>query len=416
MKSYVRLQSFSFRIFLFSVLYCLNCASPVSAQKVRFTAIGDVMSHQDQIDAAYDSKCNCYKYDQVFADIKPYIKKADYAIANLETTLPGEKSKYSGYPQFGSPDSLVDALSDAGFDMLLLSNNHSIDKYNEGVVRTKQVVVQKKFDAIGSYISESEFEQDRIFYKEIGGIKFAFLNYSYGTNGLPVPTGTIVNGFDYRQIREEIAIAHQNSDAVIVAYHYGTEYRREPDSYQRYAVELAFQEGADIVVGGHPHVLQPFEKRRFTDRYGDSKERLVIWSLGNFVSNQLKRYTDGGMIFSFTVEKATGKNENGGNQKGLIISNLNYLPVWVLDRTTGSNQFRVLPCKDYIELRRPKLNEGKPVEKSNLVVDGVPFVASFREKLPLEISDKAKVRMLQFYIDTLELIGRLPNLEIDDEL
>ncbi|MBW7858857.1 MAG: CapA family protein, partial [Leptonema sp. (in: Bacteria)] len=362
------------------------------------------------------SQCDCYTYDQVFTDIKPYIKKADYAIANLETTLPGEKSEYSGYPQFGSPDSLVDALSDTGFDMLLLSNNHSIDKYRHGVIRTKQVVVQKGFDAVGSYTSESEFEKDRIFYKEIGGIKFAFLNYSYGTNGLPVPTGTIVNGFDYRQIREEIAIAHQNADAIIVTYHYGTEYRRDPDPYQRYAVELAFQEGADIVVGGHPHVLQPFEKRQFTDRYGDSKERLVIWSLGNFVSNQLKRYTDGGMIFSFTVEKATGKSESGEKQKGLILSDLSYLPIWVLDRTTGSNEFRVLPCKDYIELRRPKLNEGKPVEKSNLVVDGVPLVASFRKQLPREISDKAKVRMLQFYIDTLELIGRLPNIETDDEL
>lgn len=388
-----------------SLFLNMACAEKLPAEKIRFSTVGDIMSHQAQIDSAYDASCDCWKYDEVFADVKPIIEKADYAIGNLETTLPGDRSKYSGYPQFGTPDSLIDALKKAGFDMLALSNNHTIDKYRDGVLRTKKIVREKGLDVVGTYADEKEYAEGRIFLREIRGVRFAFLNYSYGTNGLPVPPGTFVNGFDISQIRREIALGRERADAVIVIYHYGTEYRRDPDMYQRYAVDLAFQEGADIVIGSHPHVLQPYEKRTVTDRYGDTKERLVIWSLGNFVSNQQKRHTDGGMIFEFTVEK----NSDG---KGLRISDLAYTPVWVhIDHTSGSPIFRVLPCRDYVALRRP----GKG-EKELLKVKGIPILMEERLHPPRFIPDTARKRMQQFYLDTLELLGELPVLHEEDRL
>lgn len=381
------------------------CAEELPAEKIRFSTVGDIMSHQAQIDSAYDASCDCWKYDEVFVDVKPIIEKADYAIGNLETTLPGEKSKYSGYPQFGTPDSLIDSLKWAGFDMLALTNNHTVDKYREGVLRTKKIVREKGLDVVGTYADEQEFIKERVFVRKIRGVRFAFLNYSYGTNGLPVPPGTFVNGFDYVQIRREIAMAREQADAVIVIFHYGTEYRRDPDPYQRYAVDLAFQEGADIVIGGHPHVLQPYEKRTMTDRYGDTKERLVIWSLGNFVSNQQKRHTDGGMIFEFTVEK----NSDG---KGLKISDLAYIPVWVhIDHTSGSPVFRVLPCRDYVALRRAR--EG---ERATVTVKGVPVVLEQRRKSARSVPEIPRQRIQQFYLDTIELLGEFPVLHNEDSI
>lgn len=381
------------------------CVKELPAEKIRFSTVGDIMSHQAQIDSAYDASCDCWNYDEVFVDVKPIIEKVDYAIGNLETTLPGEKSKYSGYPQFGTPDSLIDSLKWAGFDMLTLTNNHTIDRYREGVLRTKKIVREKGLDVVGTYADEQEFIKERIFVRKIRSVRFAFLNYSYGTNGLPVPPGTFVNGLDYEQIRREIAMAREQADAVIVLYHYGTEYRRDPDPYQRYAVDLAFQEGADIVIGGHPHVLQPYEKRTMTDRYGDTKERLVIWSLGNFVSNQQKRYTDGGMIFEFTVEK----NQKG---RGLKISDLAYIPVWVhIDHTSGSPVFRVLPCRDYVALRRARKGE-----RAMVTVRGVPVVLEQRRKSARFVPEIPRKRIQQFYLDTLELLGEFPVLHDEDSI
>lgn len=400
-----RLQKMLRGMMVLSLIAGLACSEELPAEVIHFAAVGDIMSHQAQIDSAYDPACKCWTYKEVFADVKPLIEKADYAIGNLETTLPGQASLYSGYPQFGTPDSLVEALKWAGFDMLSLSNNHSIDKYKDGVLRTRKVVRSLGLDAIGTYADENEFIRERILVRKIRGLRFAFLNYSYGTNGLPVPPGTFVNGFDYHQIRQEIAMARQQADAVVVVYHYGTEYRRDPDIYQRYAVDLAFQEGADIVIGGHPHVLQPFEKRTVTDRYGDTKERLVIWSLGNFVSNQLRRHTNGGMIFDFTVEK-------NRDDKGLKIGNLSYTPVFVyVDRSSGSPVFRILPCRDYIALRRAEKGE-RPMA----TVKGVPVMFEKRSKVPRLLTQKAFHRMMTFYSDTLALLNEWPALHEEDSL
>jgi len=398
----------SYRIL--AIAFCITfvgCSEELPArQPVRFVAVGDIMNHQAQIDSAYDKSCDCYKYDDVFADVKSLITDADYAMANLETTLPGEKSKYSGYPQFGAPDSLVDTLKWAGFDLLTLSNNHTVDKYGEGVIRTKKMVKEKGFDAIGTYVDEDEYARDRIFVKEKGGIRFAFLNYSYGTNGIPYPQTAVVNGLDFHRIREEIALAKKRADAVVVMYHYGTEYRSDPDGYQRYAVEVAFQEGADIVVGGHPHVLQPYETRTMTDRYGETKERLVIWSLGNFVSNQLKRYTDGGMVFYFTVEK-------NDTQPGLKISNLGYIPVWVYtDRTGASPIFRILPCRDYVTLRTVK--SGNP--KGSIKVKDKLVTFTAKENPPRKLPQVAYEKLRQFYADTLQVVQELPLVDSADDL
>ena len=348
----------------------LNCSVIVAGKNpdnnaVTFSVVGDVMQHDLQLESAYDSKCKCYDYMPVFAPVKTYLEKADVTIGNLETTLPGDKKKYSGYPEFGAPDSLVTALKHVGFDILTTANNHSMDKRKEGLKRTIQVLDKEGIAHLGTYASHAEYQKNRIFQFEKKGIKFALLNYTYGTNEIPVPKDVVVNLIDEKKIIEDIELARKiNPDVIIVLYHFGGEYLREPDSFQKKYVDLAFREGADIVLGGHPHVLQKFEINPIKDKYGHTKNRLVIYSLGNFVSNQARRFTDGGIIFNFTVRR----NEDDS----LNIDTVSYVPVWVyVERKPEKVQFYVLPVEDYIK------NDSKP-----------------------KVAEIPMIRMKQFYDDT----------------
>lgn len=311
---------------------------------VSFAVVGDVMVHSPQLTTSWYSDCGCHNFHPVFEEVSPYIQKADFAIANLETTLPGDPKLYSGYPQFGAPDSLVAALKETGFDILTTANNHSVDKKKEGLIRTVDVVREHGFLQLGTYTSRSDYEKHRILTIEKGGLRFALLNYTYGTNGIPVPKGTFVNLIDKDLIRKDLEIARKtNPDGIIVLYHFGGEYLRYPDQFQKEMVQFAFMEGADIVLGGHPHVLQPFEVQKITDRYGETKDRLVIYSLGNFISNQQRRFTDGGMIFQFRVLKNPGG-------MGLVYKEVEYEPVWVyVGDVEGKRRHVVVPVEEYLK-------------------------------------------------------------------
>lgn len=199
---------------------------------------------------------------------------------------------------------MAHALKDAGFDILTTSNNHSVDTGRKGIDHTIDTLDSLGISHLGTYKSIEEFEKNRILLYTKNGINFAFLSYSYSTNGIAIPKDKVVNIIDKDRIREDIQLARSKKpDVLIVAYHFGTEYARFPDKFQKEMVDFAFQEGADIILGGHPHVLQPYELDWIQDKYGERKQRLVIYSLGNFVSGQIKRYTNGGMIFNFKLTK-----------------------------------------------------------------------------------------------------------------
>ncbi len=335
------------------------------ATQVTIAAVGDIMVHGAQLKSAWDAERDTYDFAPVFSPVKDLLSAADVTIGNLETTLPGREKLYRGYPRFGTPDALVAALHGAGIDVLTTANNHACDTGKRGVVRTIKVLDGSGILHTGTYRNKSEYESQRILMVERNRIRFAFISYTYGLNGMPIPKGTYVNLIDKELIAEDIKLAREQCpDVVIVLIHWGTEYERYPDQFQKKMAAFLFSEGVDIVLGSHPHVLQPFELKPITDKYGDTKPRLVIYSLGNFVSNQRDRYRDGGIIFNFTIHK--------DKDTALAITDVRYTPTWVyVHRTADKNQFYILPIPRYLT-----------------------------NDQPLHLPDEAYQKMLTFYRDT----------------
>ena len=312
--------------------------------ELRFVVAGDIMVHQTQLESAYDEECGCYDFKPTFASAVPLFKGADVAIANLETTLPGKN--YSGYPAFGAPDSLVDAVKSAGINLLTTANNHCLDKGKAAVIRTLQVLDEKGIPHLGTYASDKDYEKRRIFLLTQNGMTVAMLNYTYGTNEIPTPQGVVVNRINREQISRDIALAReQHVDAVIVLFHFGQEYLNQPDTFQRETVAHALASGADIVLGGHPHHVQPYELLQHADQSGKKTQRLVAYSLGNFVSSQRERYTDGGMVLYFTLVK---KQDAAGNTT-LDITDVHHKLVWIYIAHHGDQrQYHILPIETYL--------------------------------------------------------------------
>lgn len=314
---------------------------------VTIAAIGDIMVHGAQLKAAWDEGNQSYDFEPAFSQVKDLLSAADLTIGNLETTLPGREELYSGYPQFGAPDALAAALKEAGVDILNTANNHACDKGKGGLVRTIKVLDEYGLLHVGTYQNRTAYETQRILMVECNHIKIAVLSYTYGLNDIAIPEGTYIGIMDQQQMAEDIKLARaQNPDFIICLLHWGTEYQRYPDDAQKKLIAFLFSEGVDVVLGGHPHVLQPFELQSVTDRYGTTRPRLVIYSLGNFVSNQRDRYRDGGIIFNFTLQKYNSPDKG----KTLDITDVHYTPTWVyVQHATFKNQFYVLPIPKYLK-------------------------------------------------------------------
>jgi poly-gamma-glutamate capsule biosynthesis protein CapA/YwtB (metallophosphatase superfamily) len=337
--------------------------------RVTLSVIGDIMVHGAQLNAARDEENNEYHFEPVFSQVKELLSRADVTIGNLETTLPGRETLYSGYPQFGAPDAIATALRGAGIDILVTANNHACDKGKRGVVRTIKVLDEVGLLHVGTYQDQTAYDTRRILIVERNHIRLAVLNYTYGVNDMPIPQGTFVGLIDRQQIADDIALARaQQPDCIIVFIHWGTEYERYPNEFQKTLAASLFSEGADIVLGSHPHVMQPYVLQSITDKYGATKPRLVIYSLGNFVSNQRERYRDGGIIFNITLEKQYSRDKGAT----LHITDVHYIPTWVYaHRTAPNNQFYVLPVRQYL-----------------------------KNDQPLQLPDEAYQKLLTFYQDT----------------
>ena len=299
--------------------------------------VGDVMGHGGQIKAAEIEKDKSYDYSPCFEYVKPIIDSADLAIANLEVTLPG-KPPYKGYPRFRSPDELAIALRLAGFDMLTTANNHSNDARKQGVLHTIDVLEKYGFHQTGTFRNAAEraLYYPLIVYK--GNFKLAFLNYTYGTNGVATTPPTIVNLIDEEQIENDFLEAKKlKPDYIIVLMHWGDEYKLIENKKQRALTDKLLDWGADMVIGGHPHVVQPIYQKQH-----ETAQKLVAYSLGNFISSQTKPNTDGGIILKVKLEKnfLTGETYLMGHD---------YIPVWrhIEKKEDGKKVFRVLPIRDF---------------------------------------------------------------------
>lgn len=300
---------------------------------------GDAMSHMPQTRDAYDSQAGAYDYKPMIRFAKPWIEQADYAVVNLETTFAGGPD-YSGFPAFNTPDALGDALKDAGFDLVSTANNHCLDRGYDGMVRTLDVLDNLGLAHVGTYRSAVErAAQNGVHVADVGGIKVAFLSYTYGTNGIPLskshPDTVNILHTDYMseaqvldtaRIADDLAAAEALSpDLIAVIVHWGVEYQTTQNEHQEEIADFLFDHGADVILGSHPHVLQPMETRTLTDRDGTTHTGFICWSLGNFISSQNDEYTDTTVVLNLELTK----NPNTG---ATDVTKVGYVPLYMLDR------------------------------------------------------------------------------------
>lgn len=300
----------------------------------RLAAFGDIMMHSPQVRAGKKAD-GSYDFRSFFTQVKPYIESADIAIGNFETTLAGPSKPYSGFPRFNAPDAIADALRDTGVDLVSTANNHSMDTGTEGAIRTYQVLNEAGIKPVGTAPSAEDRHATVV---EKNGITFAFLAYTEWTNGLPVPKDKpyLVNLIDTEQIARDIREAreHQGADFVCVSLHFGVEYQRHPNLFQINTARQVLEDGADVILGSHPHVLQPMEKVTI-----NGQEKLIIYSMGNFISNQRDLYTDEGIIIYMDVEKDP-------KTKQIILKNVSFLPTYVHRyRESGISQYAIIPME-----------------------------------------------------------------------
>ena len=268
------------------------------------TAIGDVMCHNTQYWDAYDKETDTYDFSYVFEDIKHYIEAADISIGSLETSFAGKDRGYSNYPTFNSPDALAYDLKEMGLDILSTAGNHCLDKGFSGLSRTIHVLDDAGIKHLGTY--KTAEEQNQILIQEVKGVKIGFINYTYGTNGIPVPSGKdfCVNLIDKDLIQKHIKSAkEQNVDMIVACMHWGTEYRTTANPEQEELADFLFQNGVDVILGNHPHVLEQMEKRTITLEDGTTKDGFVIYASGNFICDQNAENTRNSIILNLTITK-----------------------------------------------------------------------------------------------------------------
>jgi poly-gamma-glutamate synthesis protein (capsule biosynthesis protein) len=317
------------------MLGCLVSSGQTDTMRLRIVFAGDIMGHDEQISGAWDPVGKTYNYEPTFRYVKPYIEKADIAIANLEVTLAGPP--YKGYPQFSSPDALAIAARDAGFDVFVQSNNHALDRGQAGFRRTLMMLDSLQIIHTGTFSDSVTRLVQYPLILEKKQIRIVLLNYTYGTNGITIPRPFIINRIDTAQIRRDLQKAHlANPDFVIVTMHWGEEYQRFENSTQREQAAAILKYGADAIIGSHPHVVQPV---KFYPGIDSSAMHPVVYSLGNFVSNQRAQYKDGGILIELNLMKTYDKT---------MIEEISYMPTWVFrDDQPGKSTFYVIPVSYY---------------------------------------------------------------------
>lgn len=285
-------------VYMMTTLFCLTLATQVVvSQSVSILFAGDMMQHDAQIQAALQPDEN-YSYNECFSHVASDISAADIAICNFEVTLGGKP--YKGYPQFSAPDQFFDALKNTGFDVFLTANNHCLDRGKQGLLRTIHVMDSLKMLQLGTYADSVDRANRYPLLIEKNGIRIALLNYTYGTNGIPDKYPAIVNRIDKSKIKNDIAKAKRmNPDLIIANMHWGLEYQREPNTEQQQLAKWLVDNGVDHIIGSHPHVVQTMEYIKDSN----GVNHLVVYSLGNYISNMSKLYCDGGLTVKLNFVK-----------------------------------------------------------------------------------------------------------------
>jgi poly-gamma-glutamate capsule biosynthesis protein CapA/YwtB (metallophosphatase superfamily) len=313
----------------------LSTTTTTEPIRITVAAVGDVLTHMPIVDSVRSPIDGSYDFRPVFAPVAPYLRQADYTVANLETRLAGAERGYSGYPRFNSPTQLAYTLRWAGVDLVATANNHSLDMGWDGIVSTLDNLEAEGLAHVGTYRSAEERAAPLVV--DIQGIRVGFINHTASLNGLVPPADKpfAVARLDVdRVIQDAVTARAWGADVVIALLHFGNEYEREPSLEQQEITQKLLSGGVDVVLGSHPHVVQPIEH---VFEYSGWKvtDKFVVYSLGNFVSNQRWQYSDSGLVAYVHLEK-----------RGLrtYVTGVSYLPVYV-QRTnvSGRTAFRVLP-------------------------------------------------------------------------
>ncbi len=330
-------------------------------------ATGDILLHDKVIRGGYDKATNTFDYRYMFTHFSKYTAQVDYAVANLEVTLiqkPGTGlNGYNGYPQFNSPDEIVDALKDSGFDMLLTANNHAYDTGHDGFMRTQQVIMDKGLAHIGTR-PNPEAKPYKVV--ELNGIRIGMINYTYDT-GATAEGGTslnvhpltpadsaLVNHYNYweldkfyPQLQAQLDAMHsEGAEAIVLYIHWGDEYHTSANDIQKAMAQQLCNMGIDVIVGNHAHVQQPVEL--LTNEADDSKKTICLYSTGNSVSNISRddkgrpKNCEDGMLFSFTFAKYSDGT--------VLVESAHILPTWVwrYNDDQGTRKFMILTLDDQI--------------------------------------------------------------------
>ena len=306
------------------------------------TALGDSLCHNTQYWDAHNKATDEYDFSYVYEDIRDYTKYSDITIGSLETTFAGKERGYSNYPTFNTPDSLATALKNIGVDIISLAGNHALDYGYTGLCRTIDVLDDAGISHLGTY--KTAEDQEKILIKNVKGVKIAFINYTYGTNGIPIPSGKeyCVNLIDKTLIKKQIEQAkEQKVDIIVACMHWGTEYRTSANSEQKELADFLFKNGVDVILGNHPHVLEPMGKRNITLEDGTEKEVFVVYALGNFTADQRDEITRDSAILNLTITK---------NLDGKItIDKADYVPIYMYKNPNAStHKFKILDIEKTI--------------------------------------------------------------------
>lgn len=310
--------------------------NPFVPDEVSLVMVGDNLLHTPLIRNA-EREDGTLNFDSLYEEMVPYFQEADISVIVQETVLGGKELGYSGYPMFNSPQEVGDSLVRAGFDVVLHSTNHTLDKGDKGVENTLEF--WKKYPDITVLgINESIEQQNSITYLEKNNIKFALLNYTDSTNGIPKPYGKeyLVNTVNEEKIKSDLSIAEQNAEFTIVFMHWGTEYSLKENDFQVNLATMMCENGADLIMGSHPHVLEPV---KWVEAENGNKA-LVYYSLGNYVSRQKEANN---LLGGMARVKISRNKDNS-----LSIREASIMPI-VTHYNTSSRGFRVYPLKDYTD-------------------------------------------------------------------
>ena len=326
-------RMYSGRYMIFSIPEPDQAVVMADAATINLLATGDILMHNTVIASGLQS--GGYNFDHLYAPIKHLLTAGDYASVNLECALAGPSSGYTGYPLFNSPDAIAPALKNAGFDLVVTANNHILDRGYQGAIRTMDTLRQAGLDTTGTF--KTQPERDNYLIKDLRGIKVGYLAYSYSTNGIPVPADKpyFFNFLDKEQIIQDITALRPQVDLVVLILHWGVEYSPYPTASQRHMARELFEKGADVILGSHPHVIQPMEVMEV-----NGQDKFVIYSMGNSMGNQNGVERNSGVVLNLQFSKYLTEDRT-------VLTGVNYVPTYIHPYYVGQQRtFRVVPIEE----------------------------------------------------------------------